>query len=647
MTTEPELTTLEETASKPAEEPESSSDKSEAPVQDADSSLPADAQVGAEAAEAPETAAATDEPAAELQPDPAASPVAEAPAVEAEALEPAPEPVSEAPEAESAAAPEATAEPEAPAEPEAIAQAEPSKPEAPAPQEPKISDAQLFEQAMSALEGGDEDAGVEGGFKKLSKGDRVEATVIQVDKDRVFVDLGTKSEGVVPIGELTDLNIEHASEHVKVGDKIQVVVLRPEGAEGNAVVSKKRADFEEAWDRIEQSFNEGKSINALVVDRVKGGLVVDIGVRGFVPATHVGSGKLRNIEKFVGQNLPLKIIEIDRERKKVVLSNRQAEEERRSSAKEHIFENVSPGDILEGTVRRLVDYGAFIDLGGVDGLLHISEMSWMRIAHPKEMFREGQKIKVMVLRLDPAAGKISLGHRQVLPDPWNLIRDNYTIGQKLTCTIGRIVQTGAFVKLNEGAEAFLPLSEMSMRRIRRPEEAVSEGQEVEVQIIDLRPDDRRMVLSMRAAGSADRGGPSQMTAPSYDEDRDLRRGVGGGLGKKKKLKGGGGGGRGRGGREEEEFEDVAVGRRGFATGGATIGERLGMLKGFTLRDEDADEDIEEPAEEAVEETAEAAAPAEAPAEAPAQAEQPEEAQAEAPAEEKSEEPSEESAEATT
>jgi 4-hydroxy-3-methylbut-2-enyl diphosphate reductase len=251
---------------------------------------------------------------------------------------------------------------------------EPPPFEAPKPEPPqrpatenKLSDAQLFEQAMSALEGGDEEAD-KGGFKKLSKGDRVEATVIQVDKDRVFVDLGTKSEGVVPIQELTDASIEHAQEHVKVGDKIQVVVLRPEGAEGNAVVSKKSADFEEAWDKIEHSFTEGRSINALVVDRVKGGLVVDIGVRGFVPATHVGSGKLRNIEKFVGQNLSLKIIEIDRDRKKVVLSNRQAEEERRVHAKEHIFENVTPGEILDGTVRRLVDYGAFIDLGGVDGL---------------------------------------------------------------------------------------------------------------------------------------------------------------------------------------------------------------------------------------------------------------------------------------
>lgn len=613
MTTDPELT--------PSGDVESSSNSAAAElasdsnvmVQDpSESPLPLPDEPSSEASDEPIALAEPDvQPADEPAsgPDIEPEPVAEAPSeVEAHA-EDVPEPAEALQEALEPPVEEAPAEPvdaepvqaEAAPEPEPTVDVEP-EPVAAAPVEeaaPRLTDEQLFEQAMSALEQGDEETGVEGGFKKLSKGDRVEATVIQVDKDRVFVDLGTKSEGIVPLAELTDTNIEHAEEHVKVGDKIQVVVLRPEGADGNAVVSKKRADFEEAWDRIEQSFTEGKTMNALVVDRVKGGLVVDIGVRGFVPATHVGNGKLRNIEKFVGQNLQLKIIEIDRDRKKVVLSNRQAEEERRVHAKENIFQNVSPGDILEGTVRRLVDYGAFIDLGGVDGLLHISEMSWMRIAHPKEMFKEGQKIKVMVLRLDSGAGKISLGHRQVLPDPWNLIRDTYTVGQKLTCTIGRIVQTGAFVKLPEGAEAFLPLSEMSMRRIRRPEEAVSESQEVEVQIIDLRPDDRRMVLSMRAAGSADRSGPLHAPpAGGYDDDRDLRRGLGG-VGGKKKAKGKGGvGGRGR--RDEDDFEDIGGGRRGFATGGATIGERLGMLKGFTLRDEDEED------EEAATETVEAA-----------------------------------------
>ena len=214
----------------------------------------------------------------------------------------------------------------------------------------------------------------------------------------------------------------------------------------------------------------------------------------------------------------------------------------------------------------------------------------MRINHPKEMFKEGQKIEVMVLRLDPGNGKISLGHRQVLPDPWNLIKQNYNVNQKLTVIIGRLVQSGAFIKLPEGAEAFLPLSEMSYRRVKRPEEIVTEGQEIEVQIIDLRTDERRMVLSMRAAGSAPQGGtmePGSSSEGSSDDYGDKRGGV--------KKKGGKKTAGGRRGRDDDDFEDI--GRRGFGGGGSgvTIGERLGMLKGLINRDED---DEEKPAEEA-------------------------------------------------
>jgi len=504
---------------------------------------------------------------------------------------------TEAPATETAVAtaePEVTPEPEPEPEPTPAPTPEPvaEKPApAPAAAAPAQTDEDLFESYMSALETGEGFGETDGSFKKLAKGDRVEATIIQVDKDRVFVDLGTKSEGIVPLDELTSEAIESAKDHFSVGDKINVVVLRPEGAEGNPIVSKKRADFEEIWDRIEDAYRSQEMITAQVVDRVKGGLVVDVGVRGFVPATHVGSGKLRNIEKYVGQPLQLKVIEIDRDRKKVVLSNREAEEQRRARAKEDIFTKVQPGDRLEGTVRRLTDYGAFIDLGGVDGLLHISEMSWMRINHPKEMFKEGQKIEVMVLRLDQGAGKISLGHRQVLPDPWNLIKQNYTVGQKLNVTIGRLVQSGAFVKLPEGAEAFLPVSEMSYRRIKRPQDAVEENQEVEVQIIDLRTDERRMVLSMRATGNLKEERGSDSYQPNSDFGVEEFRGGGDKRGKPGAKKGKKGG---RGGRDDfDDFEEIS-GRRGFATGGATIGERLGMLKGFLGRDED--EDVEEGAE---------------------------------------------------
>lgn len=507
-------------------------------------------------------------------------------------------PAAEAPAPEPASTmPEPPAPVEAPAPP-------PAPTPAPAPA-PAMDDASLFEAALASLDQEERtETTTTAGFRKLAKGDRIEATVIQVERDRVFVDLGTKSEGVVPLAELTEENLETAEGHVAAGDKISVVVLRPEGADGNAIVSKKRADFEDAWQRIVDSYGEGSTLTAQVVDRVKGGLVVDIGVRGFVPATHVGNGKLRNIEKYVGQVIALKILEIDRERKKVVLSNKNAEDERREQVKQEIFTRVAPGEILEGTVRRLTDYGAFVDLGGVDGLLHISEMSWMRINHPREVLKEGQKIKVMVLRLDSANGKISLGLRQVLPDPWNLIRENYRVGQKIQCVINRLVQSGAFVKLPEGAEAFLPISEMSTRRIGRPSDVLAEGQEVELTIIDLKPDDRRMVLSLRSGmphepmsrESYDRGGGGG-GGGGFDDDRFGRgRGMGpggkkaggGGGGGGKRRPGGGGGGGGRGRDEEiDDYDGPIIGR--VPTGGATIGERLGMLKGFLGRTEDEEE----------------------------------------------------------
>lgn len=476
-----------------------------------------------------------------------------------------PESLTEAQSAAETAAPVSdapTAAPEAAETVTTTATATPATSEAVA----TADDGDLFEQYMNALEGGEVDSS-DSTYKRLSKGDRVEATVIQVEHDRVFVDLGTKAEGVIPLAELSEKNPSTAIGFVQPGDKLQVVVLNPQGSDGNPTVSRKKAEFEEQWDRIIKSFESGDSINAMVVDRVKGGLVVDVGVRGFVPATHVGSGKLRNIDKYVGQTLSLKVIELDRERKKVVLSNRQAEEENRNAVKDEIFKNIKVGDTLTGTVRRLTDYGAFIDLGGVDGLLHISEMSWARINHPKEMFKEGQEIQVMVLRLDPGNGKISLGHRQVLPDPWNLIKQNYKIGQKMTVKIGRLVPAGSFIRLEEGAEAFLPLSEMSYRRLKKPQEAVEEGQEAEVQVIDLRADERRMVLSIRALGGEARpaGGFSM-----EEEYRKPRPGSGGA----------------KSGRRRSQDDGADDSRRGQATGGATIGERLGMLKGLLKNAED-------------------------------------------------------------
>ena len=454
----------------------------------------------------------------------------------------------------------------------------------------KTEDEMLFEAALASL--GSEDTNqASGGSSGLSKGERIEAKVIQVESDRVFVDLGTKAEGIVPLSELSHEHIETAVGHVKPGDTFEVIVLRTNSAEGNPVVSKRRADFDVQWQRILDSFAAGEVFEATVVERVKGGLVVDIGVRGFVPATHVGSGKLRNIEKYVGQTLPVKIIEVDKERKKVVLSNRAADEERRVEIKDELFTKTKPGDILEGTVRRLTDYGAFVDLGGIDGLLHISEMSWVRIDHPREVLKEGEDIKVMVLRLDEGGGRISLGLRQVLPDPWNLIKENYKVGQKIKCNVTRMVQSGCFVRLPEGAEAFLPLSEVSEKRLKRPQDELEENQEIEPMVIDLRTEERRMVLSLRDLAPGERrytGGMPGSTPMGGGQDFGGMRGV-----RKRKPR-------------QPDF-DAAPAQRA-PTGGATIGERLGLLKGLMRDNEGA--------------KPEAAAPS-APAE-PAPAEEPKE-----------------------
>jgi ribosomal protein S1 len=402
-------------------------------------------------------------------------------------------------------------------------------------------------------------------FKKLSRGDLVEGTVVHVEKDSVLVDVGTKSEGVIPLDELSNEMIQSTDGVVTVGEKINVVVLQAENEEGNPILSKRRADFEDAWDRIETVLREQTTIAAMVTERVKGGLVVDVGVRGFVPATHVGNGRLRNIERYVGQSLPLKVLEIDRDRRKVVLSNKLAEDELRESSKVEVFARLQPGQILEGTVRRITDYGAFVDLGGVDGLLHVSEMSWARIAHPSEVMKEGDKVKVIVLRTDADAGKVSLGHRQVLPDPWTLVADAYTVGATVSLPISRLVQSGAFVRLPEGVEAFIPISEMAQRRINKPGDVVSKGQVVEAQIMDVRPDERRMVLSLKA----------------------LQQHV-----------------------ERQEVEKHMPRQQ---QGGTTIGDRLGALRG--LLEESKPEASAEPVEVTVEVSAEV--PVEAPVEKPA------------------------------
>lgn len=347
-------------------------------------------------------------------------------------------------------------------------------------------------------EEGREQQQYESTFRALSAGDIVSGTVVQIDEQGALVDVGTKSEGLIPASEARTAKGE-SGEPLAVGDRIDVYVVRPEGDEGQAILSKKKADYENVWRRVTEAFEGGEVVSAMVTDRVKGGLVVDLGLRGFLPASHVVAKNVYALDRFVGQSVRLKILEVDRARKRVVVSQRLAVDDERQRRREKTLESLEEGQIRKGIVRRLTDYGAFIDLGGVDGLLHVTEMSWTRVRHPSDVVKPGQRIEVMVLKFDSEQQKVSLGLRQILPDPWQHVHENFHVGDVVEGVVTRLVPFGAFVMLAGGIEGIIPTAELSEQRIARPEDAVSVEQKVRVKILSMRPQERRMTLSRRQA----------------------------------------------------------------------------------------------------------------------------------------------------
>jgi small subunit ribosomal protein S1 len=324
----------------------------------------------------------------------------------------------------------------------------------------------------------------------------VQGTVVRVDSEGVLVDVGAKSEGFIPPKELAPQG--ETPRDLVVGDRIDVYVMKMEGEEGSILLSKKRADLARAWDRVQSAFQTGTVVHAMVVDKVKGGLVVDLGMRGFLPGSHVDltQAKRRQFESLVGQSIPLKVIEVDRPKGRVILSHKNAVAESRAKTRTELLASLEEGQVREGVVKRLTDFGAFVDLGGVDGLLPISEMSWTYIKHPSEVVRRGQKITVAVLRVDREAGRISLGLKHILPDPWQHLGDSYRPGQVVTGKVVRLVASGAFVRLPE-VDAFIPISEMAEKRVQKVEDVLTVGQPVEALVTEIRADERRMILSLK------------------------------------------------------------------------------------------------------------------------------------------------------
>lgn len=330
---------------------------------------------------------------------------------------------------------------------------------------------------------------------QLAERQIVKGTVVRVDTEGVLVDVGAKSEGIIPTKEMSKPG---AADEVSVGDRIDVMVLRTEGEEGNIILSKRRADVEMAWRRIQDALHSGKVLHAMVVDKVKGGLVVDLGLRGFVPGSHVDltQAKGRRFEWFVGQSIPLKVLEVDRGKGRAVLSHKQAVDEVRKKSKAELLATLQEGEVVEGAVKRLTDFGAFIDLGGADGLLPISEMSWTYIKHPSEVLRRNQHVKVQVLRVDREAGRISLGLKQILDDPWQSVTEHIRSGDVVRGKVVRTVASGAFVRLGD-LDAFVPISELAEKRVGKVEDVVKPGDAVEALVMEIRPDERRMTLSIR------------------------------------------------------------------------------------------------------------------------------------------------------
>ncbi|MER3472917.1 MAG: 30S ribosomal protein S1 [Armatimonadota bacterium] len=365
----------------------------------------------------------------------------------------------------------------------------------PAPPAPDAQDE--FARAMQEMRPED----LERATRTVRKGQMMRGIVVHVDENGVLVDIGTKSEGIIRPEDLIRRPNQPLEEVVQVGQEIDVVVVKTESEEGQVVLSKKLADSRVAWERLEKALRDNQTIEGTVTERVKGGLMVDVGVRGFVPASHVGLS--RNplpdsaLEKYVGQTLPLKVLDLDRGQKKVVLSNRKAEEERREQERAQAFASIQEGQVLEGKVRRIVDYGAFIDLGGIDGLLHISEMSWKRIKHPSDVLHEGDRVRVQVLRVDATARRVSLGMKQLIPDPWLDAANQYQVGQVVQGKVARLTPFGAIVDLPGDLEATIPLSELSTRRVRNASEVLQEGQEVEALVVQINPSEHRMLLSLR------------------------------------------------------------------------------------------------------------------------------------------------------
>jgi small subunit ribosomal protein S1 len=334
-------------------------------------------------------------------------------------------------------------------------------------------------------------------FRTIEEGEVVTGHVVRIDKDEVLVDIGYKSEGVIPANELSIRKSVDPKDEVHLGEEVDAIVMTKEDQDGRLIMSKKRARFEKAWRRIETAAESGEPVEGTVIEVVKGGLIIDLGVRGFLPASLVDIRRVPNLDEYMGTKIETKVIELNRSRNNVVLSRRAVLEEERKEVRQQILDRLQPGLVVEGQISNIVDFGAFVDLDGIDGLIHISELSWSHVNHPSEILTIGDTVKVKVLDIDRDRQRISLGLKQTQEDPWQRIVDTYNVGDELQGKVTKVVTFGAFVEILDGVEGLVHISELAPHHVESPREIVHPGDEIRVKILEIDSERRRLSLSAK------------------------------------------------------------------------------------------------------------------------------------------------------
>jgi small subunit ribosomal protein S1 len=334
-------------------------------------------------------------------------------------------------------------------------------------------------------------------LQPFEEGDVVTGKVVRIDKDEVLVDIGYKSEGVIPANELSIRKSVDPKDEVEMGEEVDALVLTKEDQDGRLILSKKRARFEKAWRRIEAAAESGEPVDGTVIEVVKGGLIIDLGVRGFLPASLVDIRRVPNLDEYLSQTIECRVIELNRSRNNVVLSRRAVLEEQRREDRERILDRLQPGMIVDGTISNIVDFGAFVDLDGIDGLIHISELSWSHVNHPSEILNIGDTVNVKVLDIDRDRQRISLGLKQTQEDPWQRVVDTYNVGDELEGRVTKVVTFGAFVEILDGVEGLVHISELAQHHVENPREIIQPGDEVKVKILEIDSERRRLSLSIK------------------------------------------------------------------------------------------------------------------------------------------------------